>query len=159
MKKEFEDMAYDFEGEKVLNLWKMLFELQKQHDVDFWDYYKSDGDFDNWRKSKGYGDTDPDGVRHGASNIWYKEWQNDINNGLCVKKPYCCFIDMFEDDIQNLGADYDQKVYTLNLDYILEKAKIKDLEKFGKDDYRVHLATILIEEFGNKIFVDQSPDE
>ena len=24
MKKEFEDMAYDFEGEKVLNLWKML---------------------------------------------------------------------------------------------------------------------------------------
>ena len=159
MKKEFEDIAYDFEGEKVLNLWKMLFELQKQHDVDFWDYYKSDGDFDNWRKSKGYGDTDPDGVRHGASNIWYKEWQNDISNGLWAKKPYCCLIDMFEDDIQNLGADDDQKVYTLNLDYILEKAKIKDLEKFGKDDYRVHLATILIEEFGNKIFVDQSPDE
>lgn len=164
MRKELEEIAYTYqvspdvfenEGKTIFNIWKMLHTLQDIHNVNFWDYYESGKDFDNWADSKGYGDTDPDGKRRGASNIWYKEWQGDIKKGVWKKVPYCPFIDMFGYDIEDLGNDESEEVYEVHLDWMMERAIKEDNEQFGKADYRVHLTGILIAELGDTILVDQ----
>lgn len=155
MRKELADIAYTTEDGNTLNLWKMLHILQDIHKVDFWDYYNSGKDFDNWADSKGYGDIDPDGKRRGASNIWYAEWQADIKDGLWQKVSYCPFIDMFMDDIEDLGNDMSEDTYLVDFERMLERAKKLDKEEFGQDNYRVHLTSLLIEELGNEICVDQ----
>lgn len=164
MRKELEEIAYTYqvnpnvfehEGKTILNLWKMLYALQDIHNVNFWDYYNSGQDFDNWADSKGYGDTDPDGKQRSSSNIWYKEWQSDIQKGVWKKVPYCPFIDMFMDDIEDLGNDMSDAIYTVDFVRMLKIAKEEDNKQFGKDDYRVHLTSILIQELGEVIYVDQ----
>lgn len=168
MRKELEEIAYTYqvnpnvfehEGKTILNLWKMLYALQDIHNVNFWDYYNSDQDFDNWSDSKGYGDTDPDGKQRSSSNIWYKEWQSDIQKGIWKKVPYCSFIDMFMCDIEDLGNDESEEVYEVHLDRMMERAIKEDNEEFGKADYRVHLTGILIAELGDTILVDQCPED
>jgi hypothetical protein len=168
MRKELEDLTYkhtvnpkvfENEGKPILNLWKMLFKLQDIHNVDFWDYYGSGQEFDKWADSKGYGQTDPDGKRRGASNIWYKEWQDDINNGVWQKVPYCSFIDMFMYDIEDLGNDESEEIYEVHFDWMMERAVEEDNNQFGKPDYRVHLTGILIAELGDTVLVDQSPED
>lgn len=150
--------VYEHEGKTILNLWKMLYKLQEIHKVDFWDYYGSGKDFDNWADSKGYGQTDPDGKRRGESNIWYKEWQSDIQNGVWKKVPYSSFIDMFMYDIEDLGNDESEEIYEVNFDSMMERAIEEDNEQFGKADYRVHLTGILVAELGNTVLVDQYPE-
>lgn len=135
----------------------MLYILQDVHKVDFWDYYKSDSDFNNWCDLKGYEKKDPEGKKRSASNIWFKEYQEDISNGVFKKNPYCCFIDMFGEDIQDLGNDETDKIYEVFLDSIMERSIEDDQKEFGKNDYRVHLTTILIKEFGNLVYFDQVP--
>jgi hypothetical protein len=165
MRKELEDITYQYEvsenafeneGKTVLNLWKMLYMLQDIHKVNFWDYYGSDGDFGKWCDSKGYGENDPSGERRGASNIWFKEYQSDLANGSWKKVPYCPFIDMFMYDIEDLGNEESEKIYEVNLDSMMERAIEEDKKQFRKNDYRVHLTSILIAELGDTILVDQS---
>lgn len=155
MRKELAEIAYETGKGTTLNLWKMLFILQDIHNVNFWDYYGSDYEFDHWCDSKKYGKKDPVGKRRGESNIWFAEWQSDVKNGLWVKIPDCSFIDMFMDDIEDLGNDMSEDIYTLNLKRMLKIAKEEDNKQFGKDDYRVHLTSLLIEELGEVIYVDQ----
>lgn len=168
MRKELEDITYKYqvnpdvfehEGKTILNLWKMLFKLQEIHKVDFWDYYGSGQAFDKWADSKGYGQHDPSGERRGASNIWYKEWQDDIKNGLWQKVPYSSFIDMFTYDIEDLGNDESEEIYEVNFQWMMERAVEEDNKQFGKPDYRVHLTGILIAELGDTVLVDQSPED
>lgn len=161
MRKEFEedyDVIPAVEEKTALNLWKILYRLQDIYQVNFWDYYDSGSDFDKWCDSKGYGDIDPDGKERSKSNIWYAEQQKDIKEGLWVSPEYCCFIDMFMDDIQDLGNDETNEVYTVYLDFMLERAKEEDLKQFGKEDYRTKLAKILVDEFGESIDVTQLPE-
>lgn len=94
----------------------------------------------------------------GASNIWYKEWQADIKNGLWKDIPYCAFIDMFNYDIEDLGNDESEEIYEVHLDWMMERAVEEDNEQFGKADYRVHLTGILLSELGDTVLVDQSPE-
>lgn len=161
MRKEFEedyDVIPAVEEKTALNLWKILYRLQDIYQVNFWDYYDSGSDFDKWCDSKGYGEIDPDGKERSKSNIWYAEQQKDIKEGLWVSPEYCCFIDMFMDDIQDLGNDETNEVYTVYLDFMLERAKEEDLKQFGKEDYRTKLAKILVDEFGESIDVTQLPE-
>jgi hypothetical protein len=167
MRKELEDITYkhavnpnvfEHEGKTILNLWDMLYKLQEIHNVDFWDYYGSGQAFDKWADSKGYGATDPDGKRRGASNIWYKEWQTDIKNGVWKDIPYCSFIDMFNYDIEDLGNDESEEIYEVHLDWMMNRAVEEDNKQFGKADYRVHLTGILLAELGDTVLVDQSPE-
>lgn len=168
MRKELEALTYkhtvsqkvfENEGKTILNLWKMLYKLQEIHKVNFWDYYGSSQDFDNWADTKGYGQNDPAGKRRGESNIWYKEWQADIQNGVWKKVPYCPFIDMFMHDIEDLGNDESEKIYEVCLDSMMERSIEEDNTQFGKPDYRVRLTGILIAELGNVVLVDQSPED
>ncbi len=158
MRKELKKISYKHKGKTVLNLWNMLFELQNIYKVDFWDYYNSDRDFDNWADSKGYGKIDSNGDKRRSSNIWFKEWQADINKGVWKKLPYCSFIDMFMDDIQDLGNDESKEVYEVDLKSMMKRAIEEDHKDFGKDDYRVHLTGILISELGDNVLVDQYPE-
>lgn len=157
MRKELEDISYKSKRRTVVNLWKTLHILQEIHNVRFWDFYNSDAAFGNWCASKGYGETDPSGVRRGASNIWYKEWTDDIRRGDWKEVPYCSFIDMFGDDIPDLGNDESEEIYKIDFKQMMEVAVYKDNKQFGKPDYRVHLTGILIAELGNSIMVDQIP--
>jgi len=165
MRKELEELTYKYEvnpnvfeheGKTILNLWQMLHKLQEIHNVNFWDYYGSGESFDKWANSKGYGETDPDGKRRGSSNIWYKEWQADIKNGLWQDPPYCPFIDMFMDDIEDLGNDESEEIYEVDLKRMMERAVEEDNKEFGQDDYRVRLTSLLIDEFGDILYVDQT---
>lgn len=155
MREELKEISYEYEGETIFNLWKMLYALQDIYKVDFWDYYKSSDDFDNWCNSKNHGEIDPAGKERSASNIWYKAFEDDIENGLWKEVPHCSFIDMFLDDIEDLGNDESEDIYEVNLKEIMKYSIKKDKKEFGKNDYRVHLASILISEFGEYIKVDQ----
>ncbi len=158
MQKQLKNISYKYEKKTVLNLWKMLYILQDIYKVNFWDYYNSDSDFDNWCNLKGYGKKDPKGLERQASNIWFKEFQSDVEKGIWKKVPYCCFIDMFLYDIEDLGNDESDKIYHVDFKNMLERANEEDISQFGKPDYRVHLTDILIKEVGNSVYVDQSPE-
>lgn len=158
MLKNLQNISYSSEGKTVFNLWQILYILQKKHKVDFWDYYQSGSNFDNWCDSKGYGKKDPQGKRRGESNIWFKEWKKDIQNGNWKETPYCPFIDMFNYDIQDLGNDETDEIYYVDLNNMLERAIEEDKKEFGKNDYRYHLASILKKELGNFVYVDQLPE-
>ena len=158
MRKELEKVSYQHEGKTIFNLWSVLYILQDVHKVNFWDYCNSDADFDNWCNLKGYGKKDSEGKARRASNIWFKEYQEDISNGVFKKNLYCPFIDMFMEDIQDLGNDDTDEVYEVSLNSMMDRSIKEDEKEFGKNDYRVHLTTILINELGNSVFVNQSPE-
>ena len=48
--------------------------LKKKHRIDIYDVAKSDKHFDAWRKSRGYGTVDPDGVHYDSSQRWFAEY-------------------------------------------------------------------------------------
>lgn len=62
------------------------------------------------------------------------------------------------EDIQDLGNDDTDEVYEVSLNSMMDRSIKEDEKEFGKNDYRVHLTTILINEFGNSVFVNQSPE-
>lgn len=158
MRKELAAIAYQGKEGTILNLWKTLYILQKIHGVDFWDYYESDSDFSNWCASKGYGETDPVGTARDYSQVWFKEYQDDIQKGLWKKTPYCSFIEMFDDSIYDLGNDMSQTIYLVDFEWMMKRAQKEDKKQFGKDDYRVHLTSILLQDIGKEMHFDQSPD-
>lgn len=158
MRNELKKISYKYEGKTIFNLCKVLYILQEIHKVDFWDYYNSGSDFDNWCNLKGYGKKDPEGKKRSASNIWFKEYQEEISNCVWKRPPYCPFIDMFMEDIQDLGRDDTDEIYYINLNQMLERSIEEDQKEFGKNDYRVLLTNVLINEFGDSFYVEQSPE-
>lgn len=156
MREELMAISYSSRNGTTLNIWKMLEILQEIHKVNFWDYYGSDSDFYNWCDSKGYGEFDSSGDDRGSSNIWFAEYQSDVENGLWTEMPYCPFIDMFREDIEDLGNDSSEDIYTVDLKRMLKDAKKEDKKEFGQDDYRVRLTSLLIDEFGDILYVDQT---
>lgn len=65
---------------------------------------------------------------------------------------------MFMEDIQDLGRDDTDEIYYINLNQMLERSIEEDQKEFGKNDYRVLLTNVLINEFGDSFYVEQSPE-
>jgi hypothetical protein len=54
-------------------------------------FYPNTGDFNDWHKSKKYGKTDPSGLDQGSSQIWFKEFKTDVEQGDWLETPYLDF--------------------------------------------------------------------
>lgn len=156
MRQELKDISFKYNGDTVFELFQMLETIQKIHKLNFWDFYDSSSDFDKWCESKSYGKTDPTGKERSHSNIWFKEYEKDIREGTWKNRKYCYFIDMFEDDIEDLGNEESTESYHVSFKRMLEKAKELDNEEFGKDDFRVIITSILIQELGDSVVVVQN---
>lgn len=88
-------------GEKVFMFHKVINHMGKKLKVDPYDFYNSSVHFDNWCDLKGYGNKDPDGKKRSHSNIWYLEYQKDID-GKIKCPPHVCIMNVFADTYPEL---------------------------------------------------------
>lgn len=94
--------------------------LEKNHNVDFRDWAKSEKHYVSWCKSKGYGQIDPKGKSMYASTVWFAKYKKDPN-GYKKRPPVQDFwravlLSLY--DIQN------GKITTIN--YLKDKPKLKE---------------------------------
>lgn len=140
--KQFKDaIKYQGENGPVYDLWKILYILQDKLKMDFWDYYGSDNNFNNWCIKNNIKVT----VKNRRDRNLFARYQADIKSGVWVDQPYCCFIDILMDqlpDATNCREDDLEETMTTSL--ILFAAQRADKEEFGSDNWRVKCAQILV---------------
>lgn len=162
LKEKILNRAYRFNNErkqKVYHIYDILNDMKEFKDLDYWDAKGSEGDFDRWCDYKGYGAIDPEGNIRNHSNIWFVEQKQDIKEGKWFSPEYCSFVDMFCDTIYfpqiNIMEDYlhGDEYDELDFDDLLKRAKEEDMEQYGKEDYRTHLATELKNLFDETICI------
>ena len=77
-------------------------------------FYPETGKFDDWCNSKGYGEEDSEGLHRGSSQIWFKEYQQDILEEKWLDTPYMDFWHWQMDNC--IGDDFSNDSYsTINI--------------------------------------------
>jgi len=74
-------------------------------------FHPNTGDFDDWHKSKGYGRVDPEGKHIGDSQIWYAEYQKNVDDNIFKETPYMDFWHWQLDNCMNNGFCNDSYGY------------------------------------------------
>jgi len=77
-------------------------------------FHPDTGNFKEWHKEKGYPDIDPDGKIPDHSQIWFKEYGKDCQNGKWKDTPY---LDFWHFQIDNLFM-YDVSNDSMNSLYV-----------------------------------------
>ena len=54
-------------------------------------FHPDTGNFDDWCKTKGYGQTDSDGEPRNSSRVWFAEFMKDVKDGKFDETPYMDF--------------------------------------------------------------------
>lgn len=133
----------------VYELFEVFHIIQKKYKVDFWDYFNSGNNYSNWQASKGY--VKNKNATMEETHKEFKEYQSDIANKVWVDKPYCPFIDVVIEDLDQMGMEQYGQEDTLDARYLLEKAYEKDFAEFGHADWRVTCMNYFVTEIGEEI--------
>jgi hypothetical protein len=103
-------------------------------------FYPESLSFDEWHKIKKYPKKDKEGKYKGSSQIWYSEYQQEVNSGIIEETPYCDFwhkqLDScFLDDVSN--DSYNQLYVGLD----------DEVTQFAEDSWELYIQKIY-----NKLF-------
>lgn len=138
--KSFKNFVVDKKnGKNVFDIFGIIHEISLKEGIDLDDMKNTQNNFDLWCEHKKLPEFDNDGKSRESSRIWFNEYQNDINNGQWLRSDYCSLLSFFTD---YYTCDFDE-VEEIDLDYLLKQANEKDLEQFGKLDYRTQAIIIL----------------
>lgn len=78
-------------------------------------FYPETGKFADWHKKKRYPKKDPDGKAPNCSQIWFKEYMDEVQNGTWLDTPYLDFwhfqLDNCIDDVENFKNDSINRLY------------------------------------------------
>jgi len=138
--KSFKNFVVDKKnGKNVFDIFGIIHEISLREGIDLDDMKNTQNNFDLWCEHKKLPEIDNDGKSRESSKIWFNEYQNDINNGQWLRPDYCSLLSFFTD---YYTCDFDE-IEEIDLDYLLKQANEKDLEQFGKLDYRTQAIIIL----------------
>lgn len=149
------------DGEKVFMLHKVINHMGKKLEVDPFDFYNSSVHFDKWCDLKGYGNKDPDGKKRSHSNIWYLEYQKDIN-GKVKHPPHVCIMNVFADTypelfpveyIDDLEGTETYVSLSLLLENLTNNKNYEDIE-----NKRKLFIEGLIAEYGENVYLCEQDD-
>ena len=80
--------------------------IEDKYGINTRDYRRSHNQFDEWCDVKGYGQKDSQGEDRGSSQLWYAEFQCEIESGKVKERPYQDFWHWIIDvtNVQNGGT-------------------------------------------------------
>jgi len=101
-------------------------------------FYPDTGDFTDWHKMKKYPVNDEENKHFLSSQIWYKEYRNDIENGIWKDTPYMDFWHWQVDKGVNEGFSNDSYGYVrINPEIAKnEKEWIKEIQQVWYDTFK-----------------------
>lgn len=136
----FSDLIVDTEnGEDVFDIFELIHRISELEGVNLDDMKGSSLDFNKWCDKNNLPEIDENGKERLQSQIWFKKYQDDLNSGIWICPEYCSLITL-------LCFNYDchiDEIYEMDLNDLLIRAKVKDIEQYGKEDYRTDGVNIL----------------
>ncbi len=76
------EISEDTAGTPVVTFAKLTEIFKKQHRIDLYDVYRAGNHFDKWHRGKGYPIRDEEGKHKNSSQIWFKEYQHDVDGEI-----------------------------------------------------------------------------
>lgn len=138
--KKFSNLIVDKEnGKDVFDIFELIHLISELEGIDLDDMKGSSISFDKWCNKNNLPEIDAEGKERSQSKIWFKKYQSDLEAGIWVCPEYCSLITL-------LCCNYDcqvDEIYEMDLNDLLIRAKVKDIEQYGKEDYRTDGVNIL----------------
>lgn len=146
---KFSNLIVDTEnGENVFEIFELIHLISELEGIDLDDMKESSVDFNKWCEKNNLPEIDENGKERSQSNIWFKQYQSEINSGIWFRPEYCSLITLV---CNNYDCNYDE-IYEMNLNNLLNTAKVKDIEQYGKEDYRTDGVNILKKYLDDKFY-------
>lgn len=136
----FSELIVDTENdESVFDIFGLIHQISELEGVNLDDMKGSSVDFDKWCDKNNLPAIDENGKERSESKVWFKQYQSEINSGIWHCPEHCSLITLLFD---NYECEVDE-IYQMDLNEFLVIAKEKDIEQYGKEDYRTDGVNIL----------------